>query len=132
MRMQETGANEMRVVIKPDSGTQLSLHLQQGSNGTQLQAVVERGNFNLLSRHWPELQQQLEARGVRVAPLGGSEESFGGGSEGFRQPTTSHGQQPGDDADAAEMPTVLPAGLPTATATASASGISANHLETWA
>ena len=129
---QETGADEMRVVIKPDNGLQLSLHLQQRDGGVEVQAVLERGNFGLLNRHWPELQQQLELRGVRVAPLANTEPSFGGGSEGFRQPTTSHGQQAGDDADAAEMPAALLPGLPTATATASASTISSRHLETWA
>jgi hypothetical protein len=129
---QETGANEMRVVIKPDTGLQLSLHLQQRDGGVEVQAVLERGNFGLLNRHWPELQQQLELRGVRVAPLANAEQSFGGGSEGFRQPTTSHGQHAGDDADPAEMPAVLLPGLPPATATASASTISSRRLETWA
>jgi hypothetical protein len=98
----------------------------------EVQAVLDRGNFGLLNRHWPELQQQLELRGVRVAPLANAEQSFGGGSEGFRQPTTSHGQLAGDDADPAEMPSVLLPGLPPATATASASAISSRHLETWA
>jgi len=110
----------------------LSLHLQLRDGGVEVQAVLDRGNFGLLNRHWPELQQQLELRGVRVAPLANAEPSFGGGSEGFRQPTTSHGQQAGDDADAAEMPAALLPGLPTATATASASTISSRHLETWA
>jgi hypothetical protein len=132
MRLHESGADEMRVVIQPDAGLQLSLHLQQRGGGVEVQAVLDRGNFGLLNRHWPELQQQLELRGVRVAPLANAEPSFGGGSEGFRQPTTSHGQQAGDDADAAEMPAALLPGLPTATATASASTISSRHLETWA
>jgi len=132
MRLHESGADEMRVVIIPDAGLQLSLHLQQRGGGVEVQAVLDRGNFGLLNRHWPELQQQLELRGVRVAPLANAEPSFGGGSEGFRQPTTSHGQQAGDDADAAEMPAALLPGLPTATATASASTISSRHLETWA
>ena len=122
----------MRVVIKPDMGMQLSLHLRQRDGGVEVQAVLDRGNFGLLNRHWPELQQQLELRGVRVAPLANAEQSFGGGSEGFRQPTTSHGQHAGDDADPAEMPAVLLPGLPPATATASASTISSRRLETWA
>jgi hypothetical protein len=132
MRLHESGADEMRMVIKPDRGLQLSLHLLQRGDEVEVQAVLDRGNFGLLNRHWPELQQQLELRGVRVAPLVNAEQSFGGGSEGFRQPTTSHGQQAGDDADTAEMPPVLLPGLPTATATASASTISSRHLETWA
>ena len=132
MRLHEVGADEMRVVVRPDTGLQLSLHLQQRNGGVEVQAVLDRGNFGLLNRHWPELQQQLESRGVRVAPLADADSSFGGGSEGFRQPTTPNGQHAGDDADPAEMPAVLLPGLPPATATASASGISSRHLETWA
>ena len=132
MHVQEAGAMEMRVVIKPDIGLQLSLHLRQWDGGVEVQAVLERGNFGLLNRHWPELQQQLELRGMRVAPLENAEQSFGGGSEGFRQPTTSHGQQAGDNADPAERPAALLPGLTPATATASASTISSRHLETWA
>jgi hypothetical protein len=132
MRLQESGAEEMRVVIQPDSGLQLTLHLQQRGGGVEMQAVLDRGNFGLLNRHWPELQQQLELRGVRVAPLANAEPSFGGGSEGFRQPTTSHGQPAGDDAEPAALPAVLIPGLPPATATASASAISPRRLETWA
>jgi hypothetical protein len=131
-RLQDLGADAMRVVIRPDNGLQLSLHLQQRGDTVEVQAFLERGNFGLLNRHWPELQQQLESRGVRVAPLANADLTLGGGSEGFRQPTTSHGQQAGDDADPAEMPVVLISGLPPATATASASRISSRRLETWA
>ena len=132
MRLHETGADVMRVVIKPDAGLQLSLQLQQRDGGVEVQAVLERGNFGLLNRHWPDLQQQLESRGVRVAPLANADTSIGGGSEGFRQPTTPHGQHAGDDAEPAAMPVVLIPGLPPATAAASASRISSRHLETWA
>ena len=132
MRLHETGADELRVVIKPDTGTQLSLNLQQRNGSVEVQAVLDRGNFDLLNRHWPELQQQLEARGVRVAPLSSAEHFFGGGSQGFRQPTTHNGQHSGDDAELAEAPATLVPGLPTATATASASATLARNWETWA
>ena len=132
MRLHETGADEIHVTIKPDNGLQLTLHLQQRGGGVEVRAVLDRGNFGLLNRHWPELQQQLESRGVRVAPLANADPSIGGGSEGFRQPTTPHGQHAGDDAEPAEMPVVLFPGLPPATATASASRISTARLETWA
>jgi hypothetical protein len=132
MRLHECGADEMHVVIKPEAGLQLSLHLQQHGGGVEVQAVLDRGNFGLLNRHWPELQQQLELRGVRVAPLANAEPTFGGGSEGFRQPTTSHGQLAGDDAELPAMAAALLPGLPPATAAASASALSSQHLETWA
>jgi hypothetical protein len=132
VRLHENGADELRLVIKPDAGTQLSLNLQQRSDGVEVRAVLDRGNFDLLNRHWPELQQQLETRGVRVAPLSCAENLFGGGSEGFRQPTTPNGQTAGDDAEQAEAPAVLVPGLPTATATASASVTLARNWESWA
>jgi hypothetical protein len=132
VRLRESGTDELRVVIKPDAGTQLSLNLRQRDGVVEVQAVLDRGNFDQFSRHWPELQQQLEARGVRVAPLSSAENTFGGGSEGFRQPTTPHGQPAGDDADPVETPAVLVPGLPTATATASASTSLARNWETWA
>jgi hypothetical protein len=132
VRLRESGTDELRVVIKPDTGTQLSLNLRQRDGVVEVQAVLDRGNFDQLSRHWPELQQQLEARGVRVAPLSSAENNFGGGSEGFRQPTTPHGQPAGDDAELAIMPVKLVPGLPTATATASASTSLARNWETWA
>lgn len=132
VRLRESGADELRVVIKPDAGLQLSLNLRQRNGGVEVRAVLDRGNFDLLNRHWPALQQQLETRGVRVAPLSRAEDSFGGGGEGFRQPTTPHGQHPRDDTDLAETPAVLVPGLPTATATASASATLARNWETWA
>jgi hypothetical protein len=132
VRLRESGTDELRVVIKPDTGTQLSLNLRQRDGVVEVQAVLDRGNFDQLSRHWPELQQQLEARGVRVAPLSSAENNFGGGSEGFRQPTPPHGQPAGDDAELAKMPVKLVPGLPTATATASASTSLARNWETWA
>ncbi len=99
VHLRETGADEIRVVIKPDNGLQLILHLVQRDGGVEVRAVLDRGNFGLLNRHWPELQQQLESRGVRVAPLANADPFIGGGSEGFRQPTTPHGQHAGDDAE---------------------------------
>lgn len=132
MRMHEAGGDEMRVVIKPDTGLQLSLHLQQRGAGVEVQAVLNRGNFELLNRHWPELQQRLGSRGVRVSPLANAEPSIGGGSAGFRQPTTPKGQHAGNDAGPDEVPAALITGLPPATAKVPASRISSRHLETWA
>jgi len=132
VQVRAAGASEMRVVIKPEMGLELSLHLRLREGGVEVQAVLERGNFGLLNRHWPELQQQLELRGVRVAPLANAEPTFGGGSEGSRHPTTAHGQPAGDDAELPAMAAALLPGLTPAPATASASAISSRHLETWA
>lgn len=133
VQLQTADTDEMRVVIKPDAGLQLSLNLHQRGDRVEVLAVLDRGNFDLLNQHWPELQQQLESRGVRVAPLANADSFLGGGSAGFRQSTASHGQHAGEDGDPAPAATgtaALLCGLPAATA--SASGISSTHLETWA
>lgn len=133
LRLRTSGADEMHVVLQPDADLQLSLYLQQRHGEVEARAVVERGNFEWLNRHWPELQQQLELRGVRLAPLAGAPLSFGGGSTGFRHPSQHpHGQQTGDNvATASTLPATL-LGSPPAAATASASGIAPRRWEKWA
>jgi hypothetical protein len=59
----------MQVVIKPDAGTQLSLELRQQGGNVEVQAVLHQGDFNHLNQQWPDLQQRLEERGIRLAPL---------------------------------------------------------------
>ncbi len=135
VQLQTAGTDEMRVVIKPDAGLQLSLNLHQRGDRVEVSAVLDRGNFDLLNRHWPELQQQLESRGVRVAPLTNADSFLGGGSAGFRQSAASHGQPAEDAAEPVPAATGTAArfrGLPPAAATAAASRISARRLETWA
>jgi len=77
------------VVIKPGGGTQLSLELQQRGGSIEAQAVLQRGDFAQLNQHWSDLQQRLEQRGVKLAPLV-SEQSFadvnGGQKHSQRRP----------------------------------------------
>ena len=68
-KLRDTGGESLRVVIKPGSGLQLSLDLHRDENGILIRALLNRGDFNFLSQRWTELQQNLEARGVRLAPL---------------------------------------------------------------
>jgi len=69
MRLNETGASSLQLVIKPGAGTQLSLELRQRENGIEAQAVLQQGDFKHLNQHWPELQQRLEQRGIKLASL---------------------------------------------------------------
>ncbi|HUA39697.1 MAG TPA: hypothetical protein VMA35_14985 [Candidatus Sulfopaludibacter sp.] len=89
IRLQDSGSDSLRVVIKPGAGAQLSLELRQNGDGIDARAVLQRGDFNQLSQHWPELQQRLEQRGIKLAPLinqaGDSEVAGHGGHGGFRQ-----------------------------------------------
>ncbi|HUS36117.1 MAG TPA: hypothetical protein VM680_12270 [Verrucomicrobiae bacterium] len=64
------GETNMTVVLRPDSGTQLSLNVSIGRDGTiHAQARCERGDFQTLNAQWPQLQQSLAAHGIRIADL---------------------------------------------------------------
>jgi hypothetical protein len=78
MRLSDVGNSSMQVVIKPDAGTQLSLELRQQGGNVEVQAVLQQGDFNHLNQQWPDLQQRLEERGIRLAPL--TDEGAAGGS----------------------------------------------------
>jgi hypothetical protein len=67
--MSDSGNNLLQVVIKPGAGMQLSLELRQRGDAVEAQAVLQRGDFKHLNQQWPALQQQLEQRGIRLAPL---------------------------------------------------------------
>jgi hypothetical protein len=68
-RLNDLSVNSLQVVIKPGAGTQLSLELRQHGDGIEAQAVLQSGDFEHLNQQWPGLQQQLEQRGIRLAPL---------------------------------------------------------------
>jgi hypothetical protein len=90
-RLRDSGADSLRVVIKPGLGLELSLNLQMRDGAVEMQALLQRGNYEFLNLHWPELQQQLEARGVRLASLACSDQLTNGDS--------SHSQQPRQEAE---------------------------------
>jgi hypothetical protein len=70
LRLGDTETNSsLQVVIKPGAGTQMSLELRQRGDAVEAQATLQQGNFRHLSEHWPDLQQRLEQRGIRLAPL---------------------------------------------------------------
>jgi hypothetical protein len=70
LRLRDSSADSLRVVIRPGPGLQLSLDLQLRDNGhVDVRALLNRGDYAFLNSCWPELQQQLEPRGVRLAPL---------------------------------------------------------------
>jgi hypothetical protein len=133
VRLHETGATSLRVVLKPDAGTQLSLELRQRDNGVEARAILQTGDFAQLNHHWPELQQRLEQRGVRLAALT-SEQNFtatGDGQHQFQQPAR---QSAGDETfatgrDRRFAPSV-PANLSRATESAGRSAY--RGWETWA
>jgi hypothetical protein len=74
MRLMESKSDTLSVMIKPTVGTELSLELRQRGEGVEAQATLVRGDHELLSQHWTELQQRLEQRGIKLGPLGGEGE----------------------------------------------------------
>jgi hypothetical protein len=86
MRLNGSGGDALQVVIKPGAGTQLSLELRRHGDGVEVQAVLQQGDFGHLNQNWPELQQRLEQRGIRLAPLMGDVNfSAGNGGHTFQQ-----------------------------------------------
>jgi hypothetical protein len=92
-RLRDSGADSLQVVIKPGPGLQLSLNLKLQDGHVEMRATLDRGDFDFLSRHWAELQQQLEQRGVRLAPLNGGETPAGGDPPLFQQPGHRQGEE---------------------------------------
>ena len=71
LRMVESKADSVSVVIRPGAGTELSLELRHRNGAVEATAVLQRGDFQLMNQHWPELQQKLEQRGIKLSALGG-------------------------------------------------------------
>ena len=89
MRLVESKSDALSVVIKPAVGTELSLELRQNGTEIQAHATLTRGDHQLLSQHWSELQQRLEQRGVKLAPLGNEAGSSMNDNSQFRQQQAS-------------------------------------------
>ena len=71
LRLVETKADSLSVVLKPDAGTELSLQLRQRNGAVEATAVLTSGDHQLLNQHWADLQSRLDLRGVKLGPLGG-------------------------------------------------------------
>ena len=126
-RLSDSGNNSMQVVIKPDAGTQLSLELRQQGGNVEVQAALQQGDFNHLNQQWPDLQQRLEEKGIRLAPLtdDGASGSNNNGSEAFQN------KQNQSNEGVPELTLMdSPAGMFTASATTQTS--THRGWETWA
>ena len=83
LRLVESKADMMSVVLKPSAGTELSLELRTRDGVVEATAFLSAGNHQWLNQHWSDLQARLETQGVKLGPLGG-ETNFnsGNGSNG--------------------------------------------------
>jgi len=89
MRLVESKSDVLSVVIKPAVGTELSLELHVHPEGIQARATLTRGDHEFLNQHWPELQQRLEQRGIKLAPLGGETGFSANGDHHFQRQQTA-------------------------------------------
>jgi hypothetical protein len=129
VHLSDSGNNSMQVVIKPDSGTQLSLELRQHGGSVEVQAVLQQGNFHQLSQQWPELQQRLGQRGIQLAPLGDNATTAQNGDAGSFQQHQQQTTEPVADDYYAPGRQILPA---IAHAPVTAPGQTSRGWETWA
>ncbi len=80
LRLQASGEEKLRVVIQPGNGIHLALELSRSNGRIEAHAVLQQGDYNHLSRHWAELQQQLEPRHIQLGALQQSDGSARGNS----------------------------------------------------
>jgi len=114
MRLVEAQSDALSVVIKPAVGTELSLELRQRAGGVEAHATLLRGDHDFLSQHWPDLQQRLEQRGIKLSALGGPADFFANDSGQFRQQQTSQEDAAQRASAFAEFAAFVPAGGATA------------------
>ena len=66
LRLVESKADVLSVMLKPAVGMEVSLELRQHAGGVTAQATLLRGDHVFLNQHWPELQRRLEQRGITL------------------------------------------------------------------
>lgn len=69
LRIRDAGTDHLHVVIKPGAGVQLSMELRQHEGRVQVQVWMHRGDFDFFQRHWKELQERFESRGLELGDL---------------------------------------------------------------
>lgn len=91
LRLRDSGRESLQVTIKPDSNLHLALNIQFRDGAIEVNAQLQRGDHELLSRHWGDLQQQLEGRGIRLNSLNATD-SQPAGQQGsaFSQQSRQH------------------------------------------
>jgi hypothetical protein len=129
-QLKQSNSDSLQVVIKPGAGLQLSLQMRQTSEGIEAQATLQQGNFNDLNKHWGELQQRLEERGVKLAPLGQDQAATTTGNENFQRPSNPSAEQNSLSAGAfAEFASV---GAKTSAPSSSVAEVMSRGWEGWA
>ena len=85
LRLRESGAGNLRVVIQPGDGTHLAIELKHANGRIEAQATLQQGDFDHLNRHWGELQQRLESRKIQLGALQHPGQTFAENSSSSHQ-----------------------------------------------
>jgi hypothetical protein len=70
--LKETGNASLSIVIKPDAGTELTLHLRMRDGQVEVTAEMQRGDKAAFDSGWKQLQERLERQGIQLSALGTS------------------------------------------------------------
>ena len=89
----------LEVTIKPDAGTELSLHIRFHAGQIEARAVCQRGDYAALQSDWPELQERLSRQGIKLSGLESA------GQQAF---TGFTGQNPGQRRSTPDMAAEIP------------------------
>lgn len=68
-RLRHSGTDQLHVVIKPGAGVQLSMTLRQEGDRVHAEVWMHRGDLEFFQRHWRELQERCETRGIQLGDL---------------------------------------------------------------
>jgi hypothetical protein len=69
LELKQLSATTMTVAIRPDGQTELYLHLRLNRDQVEIHARCETSEAGRWTADWPQLQQNLAAQGIRLAPL---------------------------------------------------------------
>ncbi len=96
VNFRKAGLESLQVVLKPDSGTELHLHLTQHGGQIEVQIRCDRGDAQQLGAGWSRLQETFAQNGIRLAPLEGGSMFSSGDQFGRQQGSPRQPQNPAD------------------------------------
>ena len=128
LRMVESKSDSLSMVIRPGGGTELSLEMRHRNGVVEAEASLQHGDYQLLNQHWPDLQQRLEQRGIKLAPLGSETDFTGAGNGNFSQQQSTREESAQQASAFAEFTVAMNRGG----ATARLAPVSAGGWESWA
>ena len=85
MELRAARKDSMEVVIRPDTQTEMVLHLSRQNGLVDVEARMQRGDVGTLTQQWSQLQHSLAQQGIRLNALQSPEGPQNHFSEHFSQ-----------------------------------------------